>query len=118
MFSLIVENSKGEQLSLSQNSNYVITGISGLTPPSSTINLSSNYGTDGSTFNSSKVEKRNIVINVKPQKPVELIYIDTLRQNNIAKYIIQMMLEAFILKAMLKQLKAICLKKHKLSRYP
>ena len=86
MFSLIVENSKGEQLSLSQNSNYVITGISGLTPPSSTINLSSNYGTDGSRFNSSKVEKRNIVINVKPQKPVEANRINLYRYFKTKQY--------------------------------
>ena len=53
------------------NKNYVVTSVEGLTPPKAKINLSNVVGMDGSLFNSSKTETRNLVLTVRPQDPVE-----------------------------------------------
>ncbi len=62
MYSLRVENDKGNILSLTDNSNYNVYKIDGLTPPQATINSSVNTTTDGSSINSVRLENRNIVI--------------------------------------------------------
>jgi len=62
MYSLKVENDKGNTLELTNNPNYTVFKIEGLTPPQATINSSVNTTTDGSKINSARVENRNIVI--------------------------------------------------------
>lgn len=62
MFSLSVKNNKGDILKLTDNKNYIVYKIEGLTPPQATINTSVNTTTDGSTINSTRLENRNIVI--------------------------------------------------------
>lgn len=62
MYSLRVENDRGNTLSLTDNTNYNVYKIDGLTPPQATINSSVNTTTDGSTINSVRLENRNIVI--------------------------------------------------------
>lgn len=62
MYSLKVKNDKGDILSLTNNENYVVYDIKGLTPPQATINTSANTTTDGSSINSARLENRNIVI--------------------------------------------------------
>lgn len=62
MFKLVIENSKGEQLRLTQNEdNYVVGEITGLNPPSASILLSENVG-DGDEFIHERTGARNIVI--------------------------------------------------------
>jgi hypothetical protein len=62
---LKIENTKGQLLRLTQNeSNYQITGITGLNPPNAEINTIRNANKDGSTFSSSFLAERNIVLTV------------------------------------------------------
>lgn len=62
MFTLIFENAKGEAIQLSQNPRYTVTSITGLNPPLANINTAINASFDGSTFKSSRLDNRNIVI--------------------------------------------------------
>lgn len=62
MYTLTIENHKGEQLQLTQNPNYSITSVEGLPPPTANINTAVNANLDGSTYRSSRLNERNIVI--------------------------------------------------------
>ena len=62
MFTLKVKNDRGDLLNLSNNANYTVYKIDGLTPPHATINSSVNTTMDGSSINSTRIESRNIVI--------------------------------------------------------
>lgn len=65
MFTLKVENTRGAILELTNNEeNYQVTEISGLNPPNANINTSSYANGDGSSFNSSRIPDREIVITV------------------------------------------------------
>ena len=65
MFTLKVENAKGAVLELTNNEeNYQVTDISGLNPPNANINTSNYANGDGSSFNSSRIPNREIVITV------------------------------------------------------
>lgn len=65
MFTLKIENSRGAILELTDNEeNYQVTDISGLNPPNATINTSNYANSDGSSFNSSKISNREIVITI------------------------------------------------------
>lgn len=71
MYTLTIENYKGEQLQLSQNQNYSITSIEGLSPPTANINTSVNANFDGSIYRSSRLNERNIVIQLAIEGNVE-----------------------------------------------
>ena len=71
MYKLILENAKGEQLELTNNPAYTISSIDGLYPPSSTVNTSAAANIDGARFNSSRVNVRNIVIELAIESPAE-----------------------------------------------
>lgn len=72
MFKCKIENVKNEILTLTQDeSNYQVLSITGLNPPKAQINTSTVAGLDGSKFNSSKLENRNIVITLKINGDVE-----------------------------------------------
>lgn len=71
MYSLILENHKGEQIQLSQNPNYTILSIGGLNPPKSNVNTAVNANFDGSVYKSSRMEERNIVIELAIEGNVE-----------------------------------------------
>ena len=63
-FTLKVVNSSGESFELTHNTkNYVVKNISGLTRPTTDINTSTGTG-DGTYYNSSKLQQRNLVIDV------------------------------------------------------
>ena len=104
MFTLIVENQKGEQIELTHNPNYAIVNISGLTPAAAMINSSVMGGFDGEKFSSSRVGKRNIVITVqlvrdaeksrlklyqffRPKSPCRLFYKNSSRDVYIDGYV-------------------------------
>ena len=71
MYTLLVENEKGEQLELTHNESYDVIKIEGLGPPPATINNAEISGIDGAKFNNSKVEVRNLVIYLNIKSPVE-----------------------------------------------
>lgn len=72
MFTLKIENTNGEIFELSHNTqNYAVVGVSGLTRPQTAINTSTGGGLDGAFFNSTRVEMRNIVIDIILQGDIE-----------------------------------------------
>lgn len=65
MFTLKIENAKGSTLELTNNEeNYQVANIDGLNPPNANINVSNYANGDGSSFNSSRIPNREIVITV------------------------------------------------------
>lgn len=62
MYSLKVENDRGNILELTNNPRYTVYNIEGLNPPQATINTSVNTTSDGSKVNNVRLENRNIVI--------------------------------------------------------
>lgn len=71
MYKLSVQNERGKILELTNNPKYSITSITGLNPPSATINTSTVTNFDGARFNSARVNVRNLVITLCPEAPVE-----------------------------------------------
>lgn len=71
MFSLKIENHKGEIIELTHNPAYTITEITGLNPPAANINTVEAALLDGAIFNSSRVGIRNIVINFAIENSAE-----------------------------------------------
>lgn len=71
MYTFIVENADGNQLRLTQNKDYDILSIAGLTPPAATINTSNIIGAGGAQFNSSRIGMRNLVITLVPRRSAE-----------------------------------------------
>ena len=72
IFTLIIKNYKGETYELTHNyERYYVKSITGLTPPSAVINTSVSGSYDGSFYNSSRLEQRNIVITVGLKGEVE-----------------------------------------------
>lgn len=72
MFDLIVENKYGQQLKLTNNeSAYQVLKIDGLTPPAASIHTNVNANAHGASFKSSKIEPRNIVLQIRPRGNIE-----------------------------------------------
>lgn len=71
MYSLTVENHKGEKLQLTQNACYNVLSVQGLNPPNANINTATNANFDGSTFKSSRLNQRNIVIELTIEGNIE-----------------------------------------------
>lgn len=72
MFTAKIENTKNNILTLTQSeSDFQIISIEGLNPPNAQINTSKIVGLDGSRFNSSTLNERNIVITLKLNGDVE-----------------------------------------------
>lgn len=72
MYTLTVENKYDEQLALTDNPAYAITDIDGIDPPDANINTTKNAGADGSEFNSSYVNDRQITITMVVNAPAEV----------------------------------------------
>ena len=65
MFTLKIENARGEIFESTHDSaNYAVVGVQGLTPPPTAVNTATGGVLDGTFHNSSRVEQRNIVIDV------------------------------------------------------
>lgn len=71
MFTFAIENAKGNRLRLSNNPNYSLISVTGLEPANANINTAVNASFDGSTFKSSRLENRNIVIMLAIENAVE-----------------------------------------------
>lgn len=70
MYKLIIENKRGQQLELTNNEKFTIDKITGLTPPAAEISVSENIN-DGCEFKHERTSKRNVVIDMYINKPVE-----------------------------------------------
>lgn len=91
MFKLILENAAGEQVQLTNRSEYSVTEIQGLNPPSATINTSEMALYDGAKYISSKVGMRTIniavAINVNAERNrISLYKIVRTKQPIIVRY--------------------------------
>ena len=71
MYKLSVQNAAGDTLNLSQNKNYMVTGVQGLTPVAAAINTSTAGMFDGTVYNSARLNYRNIVITASIVQDVE-----------------------------------------------
>ena len=71
MYTCKIRNQKGEILNLTNSSSYEILKITGLNPPPALINFSNIPNFDGSTYNSARLNNRNIVLTIKIHSPVE-----------------------------------------------
>ena len=72
MFTLKIKNCKDETYELTHNyERYYVKSITGLTPPSAVINTSVSGSYDGSFYNSSRLEQRNIVITLGLKGKIE-----------------------------------------------
>ena len=90
MYELKVKNDKGEVLNLSTSPNYNVYKITGLQPPTVSINSSVNATSDGSTVNSLRAGTRNIVLYMTLEGEVEKSRINLYRyfplKRNITLY--------------------------------
>lgn len=71
MYQLIAENENGQRLEMTGNPAFDILNIEGTNPPPANINTIDLANLDGSVFNSSKVNQRNIVITLNLHDPIE-----------------------------------------------
>lgn len=71
MYSLTVENARGEKLELTHNPAFVVVSHDGFDPPDSVVNVTELAGMDGSTFNSAKLDNRQLTITLAINGPAE-----------------------------------------------
>lgn len=71
MYSLKVENDRGDSLTLTNNPDYTPYKIVGLNPPQATVNSAAHITTDGSSINSVRLENRNIVLYMAIEGDIE-----------------------------------------------
>lgn len=72
MYVLKVENTTNNVLTLTQRENdFQVLSVDGLNPPNAQVNRSTVAGLDGSKFNSSKLNERNLVITIKLNGDIE-----------------------------------------------
>jgi len=112
VYRIILQDEKGQKLQLTGTPQYTVTSVSGLDPASATVNISENALFDGATFNSSKVNSRNIVINfaintpaedgrialyktVKPKRPLRVYVSGTRRKAYIDGYVESLSVDIF-----------------------
>lgn len=70
MYSLAVKSSQ-DYLKLTDNPNYIVAKVTGLTAAGNAINTAAVSGVDGEHLNSTRLNKRNIVITILPNDPVD-----------------------------------------------
>ncbi len=72
MFTLKVENTKGEIIELTNNEeDYQVTDIKGLNPPNANVNSSNYANGDGFSFNNSRIPNRQVVITIYVNGDIE-----------------------------------------------
>lgn len=115
MYKLILENSAGNRIELTNRREYSVLEIQGLNPPNAVINTSEVALYDGAKFNSSKVEMRtiqlSISINVEAEKnrlalykviktkhPINIYYTNDSRDVFIAGYVESIDIDFFAMK--------------------
>ena len=78
MYSLKVENNKGDSIDLSASQNYTLFKVEGLAPPAASLATTENSVSDGGVINSARVGFRNLVLYMTIDGDVE--------KNRIALY--------------------------------
>lgn len=87
MLTIILENSKGQQMRLTNNeAKFTIDKVTGLNPPASTLYFTENIG-DGDQFQHERTGKRNVVINMFINGDVERNTLDLYEIVQTGKYI-------------------------------
>ena len=71
MYTFSVKNKYGDTMEITNNDRYVIEDITGIDPPDSTINTTRNANADGSVYNSSYMNNRQIIITLAINTPAE-----------------------------------------------
>lgn len=87
MLQVIAENKYNEQINLTQNGNYALLSVGGLTPPAATINTAVIATSDGAVFNSSRLGTRNIVLTIAPLNSIETNRINLYQYFKAKQYI-------------------------------
>lgn len=87
MFRCWIENEYKSKLELTDNPDYTVYQIDGLEPPQATINTSAVANFDGSRFNSSRTNERNIVIYLAIEGDCETNRINLYRFARAKKFI-------------------------------
>ena len=87
MLSVIVENKYKQKLNITNNSDYALLSVSGLTPPPATVNYAVLAGKDGAVFNSARVEIRNMVLLIAPLNSIEKSRIELYKYFKVKQYI-------------------------------
>lgn len=87
MLHVIAENKYNQQINLTENGNYALLSVGGLTPPAATINTAVIATSDGAVFNSSRLETRNIVLTIAPLNSVETNRINLYQYFKAKQYI-------------------------------
>lgn len=86
MLEIIIENSYGQKLNLTNNPFY-FAKATGLTPASAIINHAKLAMQDGTTFNSASLDARNLVLTIYPRQSVEQSRINIYKYIQPKKYI-------------------------------
>lgn len=71
MIQITAVNEYNQQIQLTGNPAIKLTRVTGLTPPKANVNTSALATKDGSIFNSSRVQNRNIVLTIYPAQHIE-----------------------------------------------
>lgn len=71
MFELRLENDSGNVVNINDNVNYIVTHISGLTPPSASLFMAKSPNRKGAKHNGSTLNERRVVITIKILGDVE-----------------------------------------------
>jgi hypothetical protein len=71
VYTLSVENQKGERLNLTEHSDYDLIKINGLNPPNATLNFSELANYDGTIYNSGQLQNRNLVLYIVLKNDIE-----------------------------------------------
>ena len=87
MIQITAYNKKGDSLNLSTSKAFALTKVTGLTPPKSNINTSDLATKDGSIFNSSRMQNRNIVLYIYPTADVEATRLSLYKIFQSKKYV-------------------------------
>lgn len=87
MYQCWIENEYGERLELTNNKNYTVYQIDGLNPPDATINTTPVANFDGSKFNSSRTNERNVVVYLTIEGDCETNRINLYRYVKTKRYV-------------------------------
>lgn len=87
MYQCWIENEYGERLELTNNKDYTVYQIDGLNPPDAIINTTPVANFDGSRFNSSRTNERNIVIYLTIEGDCETNRINLYRYVRTKRYV-------------------------------
>lgn len=87
MLHVIAENKYNQQINLTENGNYALLSVGGLTPPAATINTAVIATSDGAVFNSSRLGTRNIVLTIAPLNSIETNRINLYQYFKAKQYI-------------------------------